>query len=225
MQILNLPGTAAGTQPTYLPLDKAPVPFGDPLAATMTAATPSVITVPGYAPTQNDIVSFSVGGAASSLFATSSFAGSLTSQFALNNAYYVTPAGGASFTLSTQKSSVAITSVSAWNTASANAGGTLFVHTLSNQTDGTTIPFKPNNQALAINLGYYTSSGSPASITLFGASDLSATLATASYGTVIGPGTYSVIATIAPYTAALVTLSKDWVVASASTASLILIQN
>ena len=34
MQVLITTGTLAGTQPIYLPYDKAPVPFGDPLGAT-----------------------------------------------------------------------------------------------------------------------------------------------------------------------------------------------
>ena len=62
MQVLITTGTAAGSQPIYLPYDKAPVPFGDPLAASLTAATPSIITVPGYIPTVNDAVSVTVQG-------------------------------------------------------------------------------------------------------------------------------------------------------------------
>ena len=62
MQVLITTGTAAGTQPIYLPNDKAPVPFGDPLAASLTAATPSIITVPGYIPSVNDAVSITVEG-------------------------------------------------------------------------------------------------------------------------------------------------------------------
>jgi|SRR5882757_478523 len=220
MQILNLTGTAAGTQPVYLPYDKAPVPFGDPISGvTMTAATPSVITVPGYSPSQNDVVTLSVSSGA--------LLGTLTSlTISANQTYYATSLSATvpnAFSLSTQANG---TPLNAFTTGlQAGTSSLITMHLLSNQVDGTVMPFKTGNQTLAINLGYYTSSGAPASITLFGAADKSSTLSTGTYGNPIGPNTYSVIATIAPYTAKLVTLSNDWVVASASTASLVLIQN
>ena len=52
MQVLITTGTLLGTAPIYLPYGVAPVPFGDPLAATLTYATPTVVTVPGYNPNQ-----------------------------------------------------------------------------------------------------------------------------------------------------------------------------
>ncbi len=224
MQLLLTTATAAGTQPIYLPYDKAPLPFGDPFVATQTAATPTVVTIPGYNPTQNDIISFSVAGGASSLLATS--VGLTASVFQLNQAYYVTPAGGDTFTLSTGKSTGTLTSVASWNTASAGAGTNMIGHLLSNQVDGAVIPFKPGNTVLAMNAGAVSGTGtSTLPITLYGAPDLSTTLTTGVYGNPIGPGTYSVIATIAFGAPRLITLNYDWIVASASTSSLVLIQN
>jgi hypothetical protein len=64
-----------------------------------------------------------------------------------------------------------------------------------------------------------------AAITLMGAVDKASTVTTAAYGTVLGPSTFSVIATIGFGCPKLVTLSNDWIVASGSTNTLILIQN
>jgi hypothetical protein len=226
MQLLVLPVTAAGTQPIYLPYDKAPVPFGDPMVATQTAATPTVITIPGYTPSQNDAISFAVAGAASSLLASS--VGLTASVFQLNQVYYATPAGGDTFTLSTGKSTSTqgITSVASWNTASANTAANMIGHLLSNQVDGTTIPFKPNNTVLAINTGAVSGTGTVTlPITLFTASDLSSTLNTGVYGYPLGPTAYKVLATVAFGVPQLLTLNGDWIVASGNTGSLVLIQN
>jgi hypothetical protein len=144
----------------------------------------------------------------------------------LNQAYYVTPAGGQTFTLSTGKSTGTLTSVASWNTASAGAGTNMIAHLLSNQTDGSVIPFKPGNTALALNLGAIMGTGiATAPLTLFGAPDLSTTLSTGVYGNPIGPGAYSVIATIGFNTPVLVKLNYDWIVASATTGTLVLLQN
>ncbi len=60
MQILNVTNL-----PIYLPYDKAPVPFGDPIEGiTCTSAAPGVITAPGYVPTLNDAVQLSFLAAA-----------------------------------------------------------------------------------------------------------------------------------------------------------------
>jgi hypothetical protein len=92
---------------------------------------------------------------------------------------------------------------------------------LSNQVDGTTIPFKPGNTVLAMNVGAVSGTGSSVlPITLMGAPDL-----TTVYGNPIGPGTYSVIATIGFGTPQLVTINNDWIVASGSTSTLVLLQN
>ena len=107
----------------------------------------------------------------------------------------------------------------------AQNGGTVIVHLLSNQVDGTTIPFKPGNTVLAMNGGnagtsVSTAANAFAAITLFGAPDL-----TTVYGNPIGPGTWNVISTIAFGAPKLVTLNYDWIVASASTSTLVLLQN
>jgi len=214
MQVLLTTGTLAGTQPIYLPYDKAPVPFGDPLAATVTSANPGVFTVPGYLPTLNDAVSFTVMGTTGFL---TTLAG-LSTVGQPSTTYYVISPSADTFSLSTAKGGTGVSIVSTM----AQNGGTVIVHLLSNQVDGTTIPFKPGNTALAMNGGTQQLLGTTAfgSVTLFGASDL-----TTVYGNPIGPGTWNVISTIAFGTPKLVTLNYDWIVASGSTSSLILLQN
>jgi hypothetical protein len=224
MQVLLTTGTAAGTQPIYLPYDKAPIPFGDPLAATWTAATPTVVTVPGYLPTNGDAVALSIAGTSGFL---TSLAGLTTISAQLNTTYYVSSATNDTFTLSTQKASAATPAgVLSMITTGMQLGGQDFVHLLSNQVDGTTLPFKPDNTVLAMNGGAVAGTGViTGSITLMGAPDLNTTLATGTYGAPLGPGTYSVIATIAFGAPKLVQLSYDWIVATGSTSTLILIQN
>jgi hypothetical protein len=224
MQVLLTTGTAAGTQPIYLPYDKAPIPFGDPLAATWTAATPTVVTVPGYLPTNGDAVALSIAGTSGFL---TSLAGLTTISAQLNTTYYVSSATNDTFTLSTQKASAATPAgVLSMITTGMQLGGQNFVHLLSNQVDGTTLPFKPDNTVLAMNGGAVAGTGViTGSITLMGAPDLNTTLATGTYGAPLGPGTYSVIATIAFGAPKLVQLSYDWIVATGSTSTLILIQN
>lgn len=232
MQVLITTGTVAGTQPIYLPYDKAPVPFGDPLAATVTSAgsgsgaAGGVFTVPGYLPSNGDAVALSIAG-------TSGFLSSLslvTSQAQPNTTYYVSSASADTFSISTQKASAAAPpGVIAVTSTLGQNGGQLFVHLLSNQVDGPTIPFKPGNTVLAMNGGFAgaiaTGSAGYGAITLMGAPDLNSTLATGTYGAPLGPSTYSVIATIGFGTPKLVQLSNDWIVASGSTSTLILIQN
>jgi hypothetical protein len=227
MQVLITTGTVNGTQPIYLPYDKAPVPFGDPLAASLTAATPSIVTVPGYVPTVGDAVSLSVAGTSGFL---TSLSGLTTVSGQLNTTYYVAgiSAVGA-FTLGTQKST--LTSIS-MITSLGQFGGQVFVHLLSNQVDGPTLPFKPGNTVLAMNGGnvatLVTVATSP--ITVLGAADLNTVLATGTYGAPLGPnaaGTtgWSVIGTVGFGTPKLVTLGYDWIVATGSTSTLVLIQN
>ena len=224
MQVLLTTGTLAGTQPIYLPYDKAPVPFGDPLAASLTAATPSIITVPGYIPSVNDAVSLTVEGPNAILATQVAAANTLQ----LGVTYYVSGVSAANaFTLGTQKGTA--TSVASWSTlgfsiSTPTIAAQPIAHLLSNQVDGTTIPFKPGNTVLAMNGGFAgsinTASAGYASVTMFGASDL-----TTVYGNPIGPGTWNVIATIGFGAPQLVQLKYDWIVASGSTASLILLQN
>jgi hypothetical protein len=229
MQVLIATGTAAGTQPIYLPYDKAPVPFGDPLAASLTAATPTVVTVPGYFPTNGDAVSISVAGTSGFL---TSLSGLTTISAQLNTTYYVSSASGQTFTLSTVKATAASPAfVYAMITTLGQFGGQPFVHLLSNQVDGTVLPFKPNNTVLAMNGGAVSGTGSSTlNITLLGAPDLNTVLATGTYGAPLGPnaaGTtgWSVIGTIAFGAPKLVQLGYDWIVATGSTSTVILIQN
>jgi hypothetical protein len=221
MQVLITTGTSAGTQPIYLPYDKAPVPFGDPLAASLTAATPSIITVPGYIPSVNDAVSITVEGPNAILTTQVGAAGTLQ----IGTTYYVSGVSAANaFTLGTQKGTA--TSVASWTTLGFSittpaVAAQPIAHLLSNQPDGSIIPFKPGNTVLAMNAGAVSNTGtSTLAVTLFGASDL-----TTVYGNPIGPGAYSVIATIGFGTPKLVNLNYDWIVASGSTSTLVLLQN
>jgi hypothetical protein len=229
MQVLITTGTTAGTQPIYLPYDKAPVPFGDPLAATLTAATPTVVTVPGYLPSNGDAVSLSVAGTSGFL---ASLSGLTTIAAQLNTTYYVSSATNNTFTLSTQKASAATPAgVLSMVSTLGQFGGELFVHLLSNQVDGSTAPFKSGATVLAMNGGAIMGTGvASASVTILGAPDLNTVLATGTYGAPLGPnalGTtgWNVIGTIGFGQPKLVTLGYDWIVASGSTATVILIQN
>jgi hypothetical protein len=224
MQVLITTGTTAGTAPIYLPYDLAPVPFGDPLAASWTAATPTVVTVPGYTPANGDAVALSIAGTSGFL---SSLSGLTTISAQLNTTYYVSSASGQTFTLSTQKASAATPAgVLSMITTGMQLGGQDFVHLLSNQIDGPLLPFKPNNTVLAMNGGAVAGTGTlVGSITLMGAADKSATLVTGTYGAPLGPSTFSVIATIGFGTPKLIQLNNDWIVATGSTSTLILIQN
>lgn len=224
MQVLVTTGTTAGTAPIYLPYDLAPLPFGDPLAASWTAATPTVVTVPGYTPANGDGVALSIAGTSGFL---SSLSGLTTISAQLNTTYYVSSASGQTFTLSTQKASAATPAgVLSMITTGMQLGGQDFVHLLSNQVDGTLLPFKPGNTVVAMNGGAVAGTGViTGSITLMGAADKSSTVTTGTYGAPLGPSTFSVIATIAFGAPKIIQLSNDWIVATGSTSTLILIQN
>jgi hypothetical protein len=221
MQILITTATAAGTQPIYLPYDKAPVPFGDPLAATLTAATPSIISVPGYTPSLNDAVSFTVEGFANPAQTTQNAGAGV---IALSTTYYVSGISATNtFTVSTSKGA-SVSSLASWSTLGntlATQAGQPIVHLLSNQIDGTVLPFKPGYSVVAENYGAVSGTGlSSLPITLFGAADK-----TTVYGNPIGPGTWNVIATIGGSAPIICSLAYDWIVASGSTSTLVLIQN
>lgn len=224
MQVLLTTATIAGTAPIYLPYGVAPLPFGDPLAASWTGATPTVVTVPGYTPTNGDAVALSIAGTSGFL---SSLAGLTTISAQLNTTYYVSSASGQTFTLSTQKASAATPAgVLSMVGTGMQLGGQNFVHLLSNQVDGTLCPFESGATVLAMNqptsaLG----TTSQLAITLMGASDKSTTLSTGTFGAPLGPNTFQVIATIGAGQPKLVVLNFDWIVASGSTNSLVLIQN
>jgi hypothetical protein len=223
MQVLITTGTTAGTTPIYLPFNVAPLPFGDPWSnVTLTLATPSVITVAGFTPVQSGLVSFSVGGGA--------VLGTLTSlTVSANQVYYITSISGQTFSVSTISSG---TPLNAFTTGlQAGTASLITMHTLSGEVDGPVCPFETGATVLAMNagvsatIGSYTSTFSFAPITLFGAADKASTTTTAAYGTVLGPSTYSVIATVAFGAPKLITLSNDWIVASGSTSTLVLLQN
>ena len=219
MQVLITTGTSLGTTPIYLPFNVAPLPFGDPISdVTLTAATPSVITVPGHNAVQNELVSFSVGGGA--------VLGTLTSlTVSANQVYYVTSISGQTFSVSTVANG---TPLNAFTTGlQAGTASLITVHTLSGQVDGPVCPFETGATVLAMNGGNaatLTTIGT-AAITIMGAADKSSTVTTAAYGTVLGPSTFSVIATIGFGTPKLINLSSDWIVATGSTSTLILLQN
>ncbi|MDE2097464.1 MAG: hypothetical protein KGL39_09485 [Patescibacteria group bacterium] len=129
MQLLNVTNL-----PIYLPFDQAPVPFGDPIeGVTCTAATPGVVTAPGYEPTNGDAVmlSFTAGG---------SMPGGLTE----GTTYYVVSASGDTFELAATKGGSAI--------ATTTTGADLVLHLLSGEVDGVALPFKPGNSAVCLNL-------------------------------------------------------------------------
>jgi hypothetical protein len=220
MQVLITTATAstASVTPIYLPFNIAPLPFGDPWSdVTMTAATPSVITVPGFNPVQNGLVTFSVGGGATlGTFSTGSV------QSGVN--YYTTSISGQTFSVSTQSNGPAMT---AYTTGlQAGTSSLITLHTLSAQQDGPLVPFKSGGTALAIASGAVLGTGAGnAAITLMGAADKASTVSTAAYGTVLGPNVWSVIATVGVGVPKLVTLSNDWICAVGSTGTLALIQN
>jgi hypothetical protein len=224
MQVLITTATAAGTAPIYLPYGLAPLPFGDPLACSWTAATPTVVTVPGYNPNNGDAISLSIAGTSGFL---SSLAGLTTISAQLNTTYYVSSASGQTFTLSTQKASAATPAgVLSMITTGMQLGGQDFVHLLSNQVDGTLVPFESGATVLAMNAGAVSGTGtSTLPITLFGSPDKNTVLATGTYGAPLGPNAYSVIATIGFGAPKLIVLGYDWIVASGSTSTLVLIQN
>ena len=219
MQVLITTGTSLGTTPIYLPFNVAPLPFGDPISdVTLTAATPSVITVPGHNAVQNELVSFSVGGGA--------VLGTLTSlTVSANQVYYVTSISGQTFSVSTVANG---TPLNAFTTGlQAGTASLITVHTLSGQVDGPVCPFETGATVLAMNGGNAATltTIATAAITIMGAADKSSTTTTAAYGTVLGPSTFSVIATIGFGTPKLINLSNDWIVATGSTSTLILLQN
>lgn len=201
MQLLNL----VSGLPVYLPYDKAPVPFGDPWNdVTVTSASPGSFTIPGYQPTVNDAVAF-----------TTNSGGTMTSGLTSGTTYYVktvTTATGAFTIASTKGGTAIITSGQAGNTAA----GQITAHLLSNQVDGTVLPFKPNNSAVVFNL-----TGTNA--TLLGGPDTNGSLPGSYVQAPAGATVWSTIATVNSGTAQLVTLGYDWILASSS--GLVLLQN
>lgn len=192
MQVLNVTNL-----PIYLPNDKAPLPFGDPFSnAAFTLASPSVVTIPGYVPTNADQIQFSVSGA-----------GVLPAAFTAGTTYFVVGANAATgaFNLSATRGGAAINAAQA-STAPVTA------HLISGETDGTVLPFKPGATVVVLNL-------TGGSLVLQGASD-----SNTGFGNPGGPGSYSTIATVAAGAAALAQLNYDWIRVSTA-ATLVLLQN
>jgi len=230
--------TASITTPQaiYLPADRAPVPFGDPFAASVVLGTPAIFASPVVL-ASGSAVSFSVAGTSGFL---TSLAGLTSIQAQLNTVYYivgtsVATTGGAvepyfyQFNISTTVGGVAPATLQASITSLAQSGGQVFIHALSSQTDGQILPFKPNNTVLAWNTGFVSATGVNASqsITLMGAPDQNTTLATGTYGAPLGaaPSAWTTIAVLAYGVPQLVTLNKDWICASNATGNLVLLQN
>ncbi len=142
-----------------------------------------------------------------------------------NQVYYITSISGQTFSVSTISSG---TPLNAFTTGlQAGTASLITMHTLSGEVDGPVCPFETGATVLAINAGsaQLIGTNSYASITIMGAADKASTTTTAAYGTVLGPSTYSVIATVAFGAPKLITLSNDWIVASGSTSTLVLLQN
>lgn len=194
MQVLNVTNL-----PIYLPNDKAPVPFGDPFSdASFTLASPSVVSVPGYVPTNGDAIAFTVSGT-----------GVLPAAITAAVVYYVVgavPATGA-FNVSATKGGAAINAAQA-STAPVTA------HLVSGETDGVPLPFKPGYTVVVLNL-------SGGSLTLQGAPDLNAA---GPFGNPGGPGSFVTIAVVGAGAAALAQLNADWIRVSTA-ATLVLLQN
>lgn len=193
MQILNV-----GTLPIYLPYDTAPVPFGDVFtgASGTSSATAVVWTVPGYVPTANDVVAFSNPG------------GNLDANVVVGQAYYVLSPSADTFEISATKGGAAI------GTSTASNG--VAVHLLSEQVDGTTIPFKPGYTVVVLNMTGGT-------LLLQGASDANAKQLPGNYLPASQPGSFSTLVSVPATSAKLVQLSTDWINANAN--GLVLIQN
>ena len=196
MQILNM---IAG-QWVYTVTDVAPIPFGDPFQGSATSSTAAaVFTVVGYQATSGDAVTLSKEAG-----------GFLDTAFTVGTIYYVVSPSTDTFELSATKGGSAVAAVSS------TASSLVSVHLVSNQVDGTVIPFKPGHTVVALNLSTY-------SVSLYGAPDASApTPGNYTYPT--GPGTAVSMATVAAGAAALVQLNYDWIKCS-STAGCILLQN
>lgn len=197
MQLLSV-----SNLPIYLPADRAPVPFGDPLTGvTITLASPGVVSVVGYDnPAVGDAIAFSIPFGS---------AGTLPAAITAGTTYYVSAIVSAAlgtFNVSATKGGASI------NTATA-ATGVLTAHLLSNQFYGVTLPFKPGNTVLL---------QGAAGLILQGAPDLNENGTFGSFGNPGGPGTYVTLATIPASGSILVNLTQDWIrVSTAATVTLI----
>lgn len=195
MQLLAVTGL-----PINLALDKAPIPFGDPIeGVTATAAAPGVFTVPGYdAPAVNDILAFT-------FLAGGSMPAPLVAAVPVYVQSIVSAAAG-TFTVSLTKGGAAVTTTT--------TGASLVAHLLSNETDGVPLPFKPNNTVLVEN-------NSGGSLTLQTTND-----ANQGVGPSQGPASanWATLLTLAAGGQSLATINNDWIRVSTA-ATLYLMQN
>jgi hypothetical protein len=173
--------------PIYLPNDTVPVPFGQPLAVTVTDASPGVFTAVGYAPVNGDLVSFSAAAGVA-----------LPTGLTVGTIYYVVSASNDTFEISATSGGSAIT-----------ISGTLsaVLHIINSAQPVVDLPFKPGYTVLALNLG---STGS----TLQGAPDTNVGNTTGNNvsGYPAGPSSsWTTMATIAGNSMALVELAYDWI--------------
>lgn len=199
MQVLNVTNL-----PIYLPYDRAPLPFGDPiLGVTATAAAPGVITNPdtgGYTPVAGDAVSFSFQAG-----------GALPAPLVVGQQYFVVaPISAGTFAVSATKGGSAITTTT--------TGSLITLHLLSNQVDGVTLPFKPTATVVVQN----TTGGA---LVLQGAADTGqAAAGTSTYNPPSGPGSFSTIVSVPANSSVLAVLNFDWIRVSTA-ATLQLLQN
>lgn len=179
--------------PVYLPFDKAPVPFGDPMGGvTATAAAPGVITVPGYInPVAGDAIAFSFASG-----------GSLPAPLVVGQKYFVV-----SPTITTTTATFSVSATSGGSAITTTTTGSLITaHLLSNQADGVLLPFKPTATVVVEN-------NTTGALTLQTAPDTGVAAAgTSTYNQQpSGPGTFVTIATVAAGGAAEVVINNDWI--------------
>src|SRR5271166_6360203 len=166
MQVLLMTASITTPAAIYLPYDRAPVPFGDPIIASCSLGTPAIFASP-ITLASGSAVSLSVAGTGGVL---ASLNGLTSIQAQMNAVYYivgtsVATTGGAvepffyQFNLSTTNGGVAPATLQASITSLGQAGGQVFIHALSSQTDGTIVPFKTGATVLAWNTGFVSATG------------------------------------------------------------------
>lgn len=213
MRVLNLTNL-----PIYLPYDKAPVPFGDPIpGVTATAAAPGVFTAADtYTPANGDVIAFTfpTGGSLPAPLTVTPTAGGAGPAFGTPGQpyalYYVVGASGQTFNVSYTKGGAAITTTT--------TGANFVVHLMSNEVDGVTLPFKAGATVVVEN-------NTGGALHIQGATDTGVAAPGQGYNPPAGPGAFTVFdVTIPAGGAAEVVLIADWIRVSTA-ATLILQQN
>lgn len=211
---------AVSNLPIYLPYDKAPVPFGDPIEGiTCTAAAPGVFTAVGYAPVNGDLIALSylTGGSLPAPLGLGTigqypnFAGNASPNPVglAAAAYWVVSAANNTFSVSLTKGGAAITTTT--------TGSLIVLHLLSGQVDGVVLPFKPGNTVLVEN-------NSGGTLVLQGAADAGQAAPGQGYNPPTGPGAWNTLVSLAAGAQGLAQLSYDWVRVSTA-GTLYLMQN